>query len=66
MYSAEDKSTAIAYRLIHQNLPKFIDNISTFEKIKNKIDNEIFIKLYNDFKEELNISTWHIYFFNGW
>lgn len=35
MYSAEEKSTAIAYRLIHQNLPKFLDNMQTFEKIKN-------------------------------
>jgi len=33
MYSADDKSTAIAYRLIHQNLPKFIDNMRVFEKI---------------------------------
>ena len=33
MYSAEVKSSAIAYRLIHENLPKFIDNISTFQKI---------------------------------
>ena len=34
MYSSEDKSTAIAFRLIHQNLPKFIDNMSAFEKIR--------------------------------
>jgi len=35
MYSADDKSTAIAYRLIHQNLPKFIDNMRVFNKIMN-------------------------------
>ena len=35
MYSADDKSTAIAYRLIHQNLPKFIDNMRVFDKIMN-------------------------------
>ncbi|MBQ4438218.1 type V CRISPR-associated protein Cas12a/Cpf1 [bacterium] len=33
MYSAEEKSTAIAYRLINENLPKFIDNMKIFEKI---------------------------------
>lgn len=33
MYVAEDKSTAIAFRLIHQNLPKFIDNMRLFEKV---------------------------------
>lgn len=34
MYSADEKSTAISYRLIHENLPKFLDNIRAFEKIK--------------------------------
>ena len=33
MYSADEKSTAIAYRLINENLPKFIDNMKIFEKI---------------------------------
>lgn len=35
MYSDEAKSSTIAYRLIHENLPKFIDNIEVFNKIKN-------------------------------
>jgi CRISPR-associated protein Cpf1 len=35
IYSSEEQSTAIAYRLIHENLPTFIDNIKVFEKIKN-------------------------------
>ncbi|MCI6800297.1 MAG: type V CRISPR-associated protein Cas12a/Cpf1 [Bacteroidales bacterium] len=34
MYSDKEQSTAIVFRLIHQNLPKFLDNIKTFEKIK--------------------------------
>lgn len=34
MYSDEEKSTAIAFRLIHQNLPKFIDNMRAFDKIR--------------------------------
>lgn len=34
MYSDKEQSTAIAFRLIHQNLPKFLDNIKTFEQIK--------------------------------
>lgn len=33
LYSEEAKSTAIAYRLINENLPKFIDNIIAFRKI---------------------------------
>ncbi|MCX7877996.1 MAG: type V CRISPR-associated protein Cas12a/Cpf1 [Ignavibacteria bacterium] len=34
MYSKEEKSTAIAFRLINQNLPKFLDNIMIYEKAK--------------------------------
>ncbi len=34
MYSHEEHSTAISYRLIHENLPKFIDNISIYKKAK--------------------------------
>lgn len=37
IYSNEDKSTAISYRLIHENLPKFIDNISIYDKVKSAI-----------------------------
>ena len=33
MYTADEKSTGIAYRIINQNLPKFIDNLRIFEKI---------------------------------
>ena len=49
MYSAEEKSTAIGYRLIHQNLPKFIDNMRAFDKIKNSpIKNNFKTILSND------------------
>lgn len=36
MYVADEKRTAIASRLIHENLPKFIDNIKIFEKMKKE------------------------------
>ena len=39
MYSKEQKSTAIAFRLIDQNLPTFIKNIQNFKKIKETITN---------------------------
>ena len=32
MYSDEEKSTAISFRLINQNLPKYIDNMNIFAK----------------------------------
>ncbi len=56
MYSAEDKSTAIAYRLIHENLPKFIDNINVFKQIKNTSIVEKFEELYKDMEMYLNVN----------
>lgn len=41
MYVSEEKSTAIAYRIINQNLPKFIYNIIAFEKIINSDFNKL-------------------------
>lgn len=39
MYSSEEKSTAIAYRLINENLPKFISNLILYKKhIENNMD----------------------------
>lgn len=34
MYTDKEQATAIAYRLIHENLPKFLDNIRTYEALK--------------------------------
>ena len=58
MYSDEEKSTAIAFRLIHENFPKFLENLKAFEKInqieslKPKLD-----KIYKDFEQYLNINS---------
>lgn len=38
IYTNEAQSTAIAYRLIHQNLAKFAENIRIFEKVKQHIE----------------------------
>ncbi|GHV42784.1 hypothetical protein FACS1894180_0070 [Bacteroidia bacterium] len=54
MYSDEDKSTAIAFRLIHDNLPKFIGNLTVFEKIKEPLADKL-QTLYTDFEKYLNI-----------
>lgn len=35
MYDDAEKSTAISYRIINQNLPKFIDNMKVFEIFMN-------------------------------
>ena len=57
MYSADVQSTAIAYRLIHENLPKFIDNISIFQKILRSPIADQLPRLYNDMEEYLNVSS---------
>ena len=69
MYTDKDQSTAIAYRLVHENLPKFLDNIKIFEKateiseIKEKID-----VLYKEIEEYLNITSiseaFELFYFN--
>jgi len=51
MYSDEEKSTAIAYRLVNDNLPKFIGNILVFEKTKDKIQDN-----FGVLKNELGLS----------
>lgn len=54
MYSKEEKGTAIAYRLINENLPKFIDNIKIFMKLKDtSIENE-FLIISNELDKFLN------------
>lgn len=37
MYTDKEQSTAIAYRLIHENLPKFLDNIKIFNQVVEKL-----------------------------
>jgi len=48
LYSNEEKATAIAYRLIHENLPRFLDNIRSFKKIYESPVREQFNILIED------------------
>ena len=57
MYSSEEKSTAIAYRLIHQNLPKFMDNMRAFAKIAQSPVAEHFEEIYTRWQEYLNVGS---------
>lgn len=56
MYSDEAKSTAIAYRLIHENLPTFIDNIKSFTKIAESDIKEHFADIRKAYEEYLNVN----------
>lgn len=57
MYSAEEKSTAIAYRLINQNLPRFMDNMKAFAKIAQTEVANHFPSIYDGWKEHLNVNS---------
>lgn len=58
MYSDEDKSTAISYRIIHENLPKFIDNGFSISKIIAIPEMQNHMKeLYKDFEAYLNVES---------
>ena len=48
MYTDKEQSTGIAYRCVNDNLPKFVDNIKSFEKIKDFLSDEIAV-INNEF-----------------
>lgn len=52
MYSKEEKASSIAYRLINENLPKFIDNIRSFQKIANSPIADKLESIYNEYPKE--------------
>ena len=55
MYSDEPKSTAIAYRLIHENFPRFFDNIRSFAKISESEVANRFPEIESAFSLYLNV-----------
>ena len=55
MYSDEAKSTAIAYRLIHENFPRFFDNIRSFVKISESEVANRFPEIESAFSLYLNV-----------
>lgn len=55
IYSADAKHTTIVYRLIHDNLPRFIDNISRFNKLVNCLGLDELQILCADLKNSLGV-----------
>lgn len=55
MYSDEDKSTAIAYRLIHENLPMFLDNVRSFSRIAGSDVSKHFAEIESSFPKDSNV-----------
>ncbi len=61
VFSEKNITTSIIYRIVHNNLPKFIDNIERFKKLK-KFDTFNYKTLENNFKKELNNLTINDFF----
>lgn len=53
LYSGDAKSGTIAYRLIHENLPMFLDNIASFNAISGIGVNEYFSSIEAEFTDAL-------------
>ena len=53
IYVKEEKKNSITYRLIHENLPKFIDNI----KIFNRISQTAIAENFDTIAKELKLNT---------
>lgn len=55
MYSGDGKSTEIAYRIIDQNLPKFLDNIKASKYVFDNLPEENIKQIEKDFFNQLNV-----------
>lgn len=62
MYSDEEKSTAIAYRIVHQNFPKFLDNMKVFMMVQNNEINDKLEGLLFELKKKVKIESIEEYF----
>lgn len=49
IYSSDEKVTAVSYRCINENLPKFLDNAKNFQKIRDNLSADVFEALNDDF-----------------
>ena len=54
LYSGDAKFGTIAYRLIHENLPMFLDNIASFNAISGTGVNEYFSSIEAEFTDTLD------------
>lgn len=52
MYSQEAIATGIAHRCINENLPKFITNMTSFQKIKNTLGEDILKNISAEINEK--------------
>lgn len=61
MYTDEAQSTGIAYRCINDNLPKFLDNVLSFDVIAARLPKENIESLERDFSGLWNVRATDIF-----
>lgn len=54
MYTAEEKATAIAFRCIHDNLPRFLDNIAAIKKIIAHLPEDTLEQIARDLGDKIS------------
>jgi len=57
IYSKDDHATAISFRLIHENLPKFFDNVISFNKLKEGFPELKFDKVKEDLEVDYDLNN---------
>ena len=68
IYSKEEQSTAIAYRLVNENFPKFYSNVKTYRKLKEKYPKAISLAKANlqELLGDINLdSLFEVDYFNA-
>lgn len=61
IYTAQEKSTAVAYRCINDNLPKFLDNAKSFMVVKERLPSECSEELNKNFEKFFSYSVENIF-----
>jgi len=64
MYVADEKKTAISYRCVNENLPKFLDNIADFKKVKSGLSVEDMKQLNADCYNSYGLNVTDIFTFD--
>lgn len=59
IFTDKDISTSLTFRIINDNLPKFLDNVSKFNEIKEKLP---ILKIEEEFKEYLEGMPLNVFF----
>lgn len=67
MYTGDGRSTEIAFRIVDQNLPKFLDNVKVGEVIRNTLPKEFLDEIESNFAKLFSFDIKEIFtvpFFN--